>query len=394
MLIDADASLKAAQLLDETCFYRDSHRRIFRALLGLLEHGGVIDPVVVRSELEKRGELEASGGDEYIAVLMQAVPTAANVEYHCKLLRNKAIARSLIHVGTSIVQRAYEGREDSEDQLDAAEHTIFELSMQRGTQEFVRIKTLLWETMERIEARHRGEELVQAVKTGFVDLDNLIGGFQNGDLIIVAARPSMGKTALCLNIAAHVALEHQVPIAIFSLEMSQEQLLERLLAAEGIIDVARLRTGKLRDEDFVNMSRAAGILSSAPIWIDDSPMPTLLELRSKARRLKAEQKVGLFIIDYLQLLKGPSDAENRQAEISFISRSLKALAREIKTPVIALSQLSRAPEQRGGNRRPMLSDLRDSGSIEQDADLVLMLYRSEMYRAVLDDKELKEGVAE
>jgi replicative DNA helicase len=249
--------------------------------------------------------------------------------------------------------------------------------------------------MERIEARHRGDDSVRGVLSGFTDLDEMTNGFQGSDLVIVAARPSMGKTSFCLNAAANAALEGGVPTAVFSLEMSRDQLVERLLAAESFVDLHRLRSGKLRDDDYPKMSRAAGLLGTAPIWIDDTPALTLLELRSKARRMKAEHNVGLFIVDYLQLIRGTGRQESRQEEISFISRSLKALARELQTPVVALSQLSRAPEQRGGDRRPMLSDLRDSGAIEQDADLVMFIYRAEMYRSVLEqDDSAEEGLAE
>jgi replicative DNA helicase len=395
MLLDADAALKALELLDDTAFYLDRHRRLFRAMAVLLEKGKVIDPVLLRDELSRRGDLEAAGGMEYIALLLDAVPTAANVEYHCRIVKEKALVRRLIEVGTAVVQAAYEGRQDVDALLDEAEQRIFEVSFQRGTQEVVRIKELMWETMERIEARHRGEASVRGVPSGFVDLDAKTNGFQKSDLIIVAARPSMGKTAFCLNIAANAALEAKVPVAIFSLEMSRDQVVERLLAAESFVDLHRLRSGHLRDDDYPKMSRAAGLLGTAPIWIDDTPALSLLELRSKARRLKAEHDIGLFIVDYLQLLRGPQRAESRQEEISFISRSLKALARELATPLIALSQLSRAPEQRGGDRRPMLSDLRDSGAIEQDADLVIFIYRPEMYPTLKErDETIQEGVAE
>lgn len=395
MLLDADAALKALEILDDTMFYQDRHRRLFRAMAALMEKGKVIDPVLLRDELDRRGDLEAAGGMEYIALLLDAVPTAANVEYHCRIVKEKALLRRLIEVGTSVVQAAYEGRQDVDTLLDEAEQRIFEVSFQRGAQEAVRIKELMWETMERIEARHRGEASVRGVPSGFIDLDAKTNGFQKSDLIIVAARPSMGKTAFCLNIAANAALEGKVPVAIFSLEMSRDQVVERLLAAESFVDLHRLRSGQLRDDDYPKMSRAAGLLGTASIWIDDTPALTLLELRSKARRLKAEHDIGLFIVDYLQLLRGPQRAENRQEEISFISRSLKALARELATPVIALSQLSRAPEQRGGDRRPMLSDLRDSGAIEQDADLVIFIYRPEMYPTLKErDETIQEGVAE
>jgi replicative DNA helicase len=395
MLLDADAALKAVELLDDGAFYRDGHRRIFRAMARVAERGEVVDPVVLREELVRTGDLEASGGTDYIADLLDVVPTAANVEYHCRIVRDKALRRRLIQAGTEIVQAAYEGPQDIDGLLDGAEQRVFEVSFQRGTQEVVRIKELMWRTMERIEARHRGDESVRGVPSGFADLDTKTNGFQKSDLIIVAARPSMGKTAFCLNVAANAALEHKVPTAVFSLEMSRDQLVERLLASESFVDLSRLRSGNLRDDDYPKMSRAAGLLGTAPIWIDDTPALTLLELRSKARRLKAEHDVGLMVVDYLQLLRGPSRSESRQEEISFISRSLKALSRELETPVIALSQLSRAPEQRGGDRRPMLSDLRDSGAIEQDADLVMFIYRPEMYPSLMErDAGAREGQAE
>ena len=395
MLLDADATLKAVELLDDATFYRDAHRRIFRTMAKVVERGDVVDPVVLREELMRTGDFEAAGGTDYIADLLDVVPTAANVEYHCRIVRDKALRRRLIQAGTEIVQAAYEGPQDVDALLDGAEQRVFEVSFQRGSQEVVRIKELMWRAMERIEARHRGDESVRGIPSGFADLDAKTNGFQRSDLIIVAARPSMGKTAFCLNVAANAALEHNVPTAIFSLEMSRDQLVERLLASESFVDLSRLRSGNLRDDDYPKMSRAAGLLGTAPIWVDDTPALTMLELRSKARRLKVEHDVGLMIVDYLQLLRGPVRTESRQEEISFISRSLKALARELETPVVALSQLSRAPEQRGGDRRPMLSDLRDSGAIEQDADLVMFIYRPEMYPSLMEkDGASREGFAE
>ena len=396
MLLDQDAALKAAELLVDDAFYKEAHRRLFRAMTAIIDKNDVLDPIVLRDELDRRGDLEAVGGIDYVSVLLDVVPTAANVEFHARIVKDKALMRRLIEVGTGIVKASYDGKEDVGELLDLAEHKIFEVSFQRGTQEFVRIKELMWDAMERIEARHRGDESVQGVASGFADLDAMTNGFQPSDLIIVAARPSMGKTSFCLDVAANAAIDGQVPVAIFSLEMSREQLVERLLASESFVDLQRLRTGKLRDEDFPRLSGAAGRLGSAKIWIDDTPAITLLELRSKARRMKAEHDIGLLVVDYLQLMQGPPQSESRQAEISFISRSLKALARELRIPLMALSQLSRAPEQRGGDRRPMLSDLRDSGAIEQDADLVLFLYRAEMYAGHLSDKDLegKEGMAE
>jgi replicative DNA helicase len=395
MLLDQDAALKAAQLLSDTAFYRDAHRRLFRAMLLILEKGDIIDPLVLRDVLQRRGDLEAAGGVEYVAELLDMVPTAANIEYHCRIVKDRALRRRLIDAGSAIVQNAYEGPDEVDTLLDTAEQRIFEISVQRATQEFVRLKSLVWDTMERIEARHHGEEAVHGVQSGFKDLDKLTNGFQPSDLIIVAARPSMGKSSFCLNVATHAAIEEKVPVAFFSLEMARDQLVERMLSSESLVDLHRFRRGKLLEEDFSKVSYAVGILGQAPIWIDDTPALNLLELRSKARRLKAEHDIGLFVIDYLQLINAPRESENRQAEISFISRSLKALARELRTPVVALSQLSRAPEQRGGDRRPMLSDLRDSGAIEQDADLVVFIYRAEMYKSVLEkDQDAREGTAE
>jgi replicative DNA helicase len=394
MLLDQDAALKAVQLLDDTAFYRDAHRRLFRAMAEIVDRGDVLDPVVLRDALSRRGDLEAAGGLEYIAELLDVVPTAANIEFHARIVRDKAVLRRLIEVGTQLVQSAYEGRHEVGTLLDEAEQRVFEVSNARGTQEVVRIKELMWQAMERIEARDRGDESVRGVPSGFTDLDEKTNGFQRSDLIIVAARPAMGKTSFCLNVAANAALEHKVPVAVFSLEMSKDQLVERLLAAESFVDLHRLRSGGLRADDYPKLSRAAGLLGTAPIWIDDTPALTLLELRSKARRLKAEHDIGLFVVDYLQLIRGSTRTDSRQEEISYISRSLKALARELVTPVIALSQLSRAPEQRGGDRRPMLSDLRDSGAIEQDADLVIFIYRAEMYQGIVEQNEGEEGLAE
>jgi replicative DNA helicase len=309
------------------------------------------------------------------------VPTAANVEYHAQIVREKALLRRLIEVSTSIVSEAFEGRTTAAELLDDAEHKIFQVSQQRGTGGFTRIKELLWPTMERIEALHRGGKSITGVASGFNDLDEMTSGFQPADLVIIAARPSMGKTAFVLNIAQHAAIETSTSTAFFSLEMSKESLVQRMLTSEARVDAQRLRKGMLRDDDFPRLARAAGILSSAPIYIDDTAGITLLEMRSKARRLKADHELGLVIVDYLQLVQGPSSAENRQQEISVISRSLKALAKELSVPVVALSQLSRAPEQRTGDSkgRPQLSDLRESGAIEQDADLVIAIYRPEVY---------------
>jgi replicative DNA helicase len=380
MLLDADAIMRAAEYVDDTMFYREGHRRIFRAMIALTERGDVIDPLTLADELARRGELEASGGRDYIGWLMDAVPTAANVEYHAKIIREKATLRRLIEISTGIVTEAFEAQTTASQLLDEAESKIFQISQSQGGKGFTRIKELLWPAMERIEALQRGGQAITGVPSGFLDLDEMTSGFQPADLVIVAARPSMGKTAFVLSIAQNAAITHNVPVAFFSLEMSKESLVQRMLTSEARIDAQDLRRARLRDDDFPRLARAAGILSSAPVYIDDQPGITLLEMRSKARRLKAESGVGMVIVDYLQLIQGPANSENRQQEISQISRGLKALAKELGVPVLALSQLSRAPEQRAGDqKRPQMSDLRESGAIEQDADLIMAIYRPEVY---------------
>jgi replicative DNA helicase len=395
MLMDTDAILRAGEHVDDTMFYDERHRRIFRAMIAISQRNEVVDPVTLANELNRRGELDASGGKEYIGELIDAVPTAANVEYHAKIVKEKALLRRLIETSTAIITEAFQGRSTAEELLDDAEQKIFQVSQQRGLQGFTRVKELMWPTMERIEALQRGGKTITGVASGFTDLDELTSGFQPSDLVIVAARPSMGKTALVLNIAQYAAIEKNVPVAVFSLEMSKESLVQRMLTAEGRVDAQKMRKGLLRDEDYSRLARAAGILSGAPIWIDDSAGISLLEIRSKARRLKADQDIGMVVVDYLQLIQGPASSESRQQEISQISRSLKALAKELAVPVIALSQLSRAPEQRAGDHRPQLSDLRESGAIEQDADLVMFIYRQEIYDGPTDkDGNSLEGRAE
>ena len=390
MLMDQDAILRAIEVVDDTMVYREANRRLFRAMASIAERGDVVDPLTLTEELSRRGELQGAGGKEYIGFLLDAVPTAANIEYHARIVKEKALQRRLIETCTSLISEAYAGTSTAAELLDEAEHQVFQVSQQRGTQGFMRVKELMWPTMERIEALQRGGKTITGVPTGFNDLDEITSGFQNSDLVIVAARPSMGKTAFVLNVAQYAAIEKNSPVAIFSLEMSKEALVQRMLTSEARVDAQKLRKGMLRDDDFPRMARAAGVLSSAPIWIDDSAGITLLEIRSKARRLKVDANVGMVIVDYLQLISGPLDAESRQQEISFISRSLKALAKELDVPVVALSQLSRAPEQRTAeHKRPQLSDLRESGAIEQDADLVMFIYRAEVYEG--SDATDKDG---
>ena len=387
MLIDADAVVRAVEIVDDSMFYREGNRRLFRAMIGLWERGEVIDHVTLSEALKSSGDLDAVGGMPFIGQLLGAVPTAANIEYHARIVREKAVLRRLIEAATTIIQETYASQGDVEDVLDHAEQRIFQIAQTHERKGFVWIKEILWPTFERIEQLQNNHSSVTGVPTGFPDLDEMTAGFQSGDLIIVAARPSMGKTAFTLNIAQHAAITARRPVAVFSLEMSKESLVQRILCAEGRVDAGRLRRGRLRDEEYANLATAAGYLNTAPIYIDDSPGISVLEMRAKARRLKADRDdLAMIVVDYLQLMQGHGKTENRQQEVSEISRGLKALAKELNVPVVALSQLSRAVEQRP-DKRPMMSDLRESGAIEQDADVIMFLYRPEYYYGPTD----KEG---
>jgi replicative DNA helicase len=383
MLLDADAIVRALEMVDESMFYSERHRRIFHAMYTITQAGSVVDPLTLSEQLERNGLLQGAGGKDYIGVLLYVVPTAANIEYHLKIVKEYALRRRLIEVAQGLVQEAHESPADASELMDLAEHRIFQVSQQRGSDGFTRIKELLWPAMEKIESLREGGMLT-GVPSGFKDLDTLTLGFQPSDLVIIAARPSMGKTAFVLNIAQHAAVECNLPTAIFSLEMSKDSLVQRMLASEGYIDAQRLRNGKLTSQDHSNLAKAAALLGQAPIWIDDTPGLTLLEIRSRARRLKSSADIKMVIVDYLQLVQGPPGVESRQQEISQISRSLKILAKELNVPVVALSQLSRASEQRV-DKRPQLSDLRESGAIEQDADVVMFIYRQEMYDRPVDE---------
>jgi len=398
MLIDGDAVARAVESVDEAAFYKEANRRVYRAMIRLYSRGEVIDPVTLSDELKSASELEGVGGMSYLARLVDAVPTSANIEYHCRILRDKSILRRLIESATDIIQDAYDAPAgDVDETLDQAESRIFQIAQASKREGFVPIKSILWPTFERIEELQRSPGALTGVASGFPDLDNMTTGFQRGDLIVVAGRPSMGKTALALNFAQHAAIDGEVPVAVFSLEMSKEALVQRMLCAEGRVDSGRLRRGRLRDDEYTRLATAAGHLNTAPIWIDDTPAISPLELRAKARRLAADADLGLLLVDYMQLMSGPRNVENRQQEISAISRSLKAIAKELSVPVVALSQLSRGPEQRT-DKRPLLSDLRESGAIEQDADLVMFVYREEVYRKgsdMFDEQgESLEGKAE
>lgn len=390
MLLDGRAISRALEILDDRAFYRPAHRRIFKAMVSLWERKeDAIDAVALSEELRRLGEFESVGGATYLAGLLDSVATAANVEYHAAIVQEKAVLRQLIEVSTQIASEAYDAKDQAGDLLDRAERAMFSISDARVRKGFVSVKDLINPAIKRIEKVYEEKKLVTGVETGFPDLDRYTSGFQDGDLIILAGRPSMGKTSLAMNMASHVAIRNQVGVGIFSLEMSMEQLLLRILCSEARVSAHRLRTGYLRDKEWPLLITAAGELSEAPIYIDDTPGMTVLEMRAKARRLKAETNLGLIVVDYLQLMSGVGRQESRQQEISEISRSLKGLAKELKIPVLALSQLSRAVESRS-EHRPMLSDLRESGAIEQDADVVCFVYREEHYQR----KDENEGLGE
>ncbi len=378
ILIENDAINRVVEILAPDDFYRDAHRTIFEALIVLSEKDQPADLITLTAELQKKEQLDSVGGTSYIASLIDAVPTAANIEYYARIVKEKAVLRKLITTSTEIITRSYAYSDDVESLLDEAEQQLFQISRDRVRPSFYPIRTVVKDSFRTLERLFEKKELVTGVPSGFKDLDRLTAGFQPSDLIIVAGRPSMGKTAFCLNIAQHAAIKKKIPVGIFSLEMSKEQLGIRMLCSEANVEGTRLRTGFLSESDWPKLTLAAGNLSEAPIYIDDTAALTALEMRAKTRRLRAEHDLGMVVIDYLQLMKGRARVENRQQEISEISRSLKALAKEINIPVIAVSQLSRKTEERTGNR-PQLSDLRESGAIEQDADLILFIYRDEVY---------------
>ena len=395
MFIDPDAVVRAVELLDDGLVYREAHRRLFRAMVRLWETGQVIDPITLSEYLRTTGDFDAVGGAPYLAQLMDSVPTAANLEYHARIVKEKALLRRLIEAATGIIQSTFEAAGDVEKLLDEAEAKIFQVAQATDRKGFVWIKELLWPAMEQIELLSQNSSAITGIPSGFADLDVMTAGFQKGDLVIVAARPSMGKTAFTLNVAQHAAISAQKPVAFFSLEMSKESLVQRMLTSEARVDAGRVRTGRLRDDDYPRLAQAAGLLNTAPIYIDDTPGISILEMRAKARRLKSDRDdLSMIIVDYLQLMQAGGKTESRQQEVSEISRGLKALAKELSVPVVALSQLSRAVESRP-DKRPMMSDLRESGAIEQDADLIMFLYRPEYYYGPVDkDGNSLEGRAE
>ena len=379
MLIDNDCIGKAVEILTPGHFYRTAHQKIFAAALNLYEKNEPVDLITLSEELKRLKILDEVGGAYYLTELSETVPSSANVDHHLRIVLERYLLRKLIEESAGIARDCYDASEDVFEIIDRSEQRIFGLSEKRLKGSFEHISPIMHEAFETIERFHERQGTVTGVPSGFTKLDELTSGFQPSELIIVAGRPSMGKTALCLNIARTIAVETKEPVGIFSLEMSKRQLALRLLCAEARVDAHGVRTGRLADDQWQKLSMCVGVLTEAPVFIDDTPGIGVLELRAKARRLKKEKDVRLIIIDYLQLMQGPRNAESRQQEISTISRSLKGLAKELDVPVIALSQLSRAVEVRGGERRPMLSDLRESGAIEQDADVVLFIYRPEFY---------------
>jgi replicative DNA helicase len=396
MVLDNKAIDEVIEILDHTCFYHTAHTIIYEAVRSLYELNRGVDLITLTEELTRRGRLEAIGGAYYLTSLIENVATVSNVKYYAQIVRDKATARQLILAGSEITQLGFSAESDVHSIVETAERLILDIAQQREQQGFASLETLLHASMETVERLYREKTLVTGVPSGYKKLDELTSGFQATDLIIIAGRPSMGKTAFALNIARNLNMEQEtpLPVAIFSLEMSKEQLVLRMLATEARISMKLIRGGKLGAKEFGKLSNAGARLSQAEIYIDETPAISVLELRAKARRLQQtllqtkNKKIGLVIIDYLQLMSGSASLESRQQEVSEISRSLKALAKELGIPIIAISQLSRAPEKRGESRRPQLADLRESGALEQDADLVMFVYRAAFYR-VMDGKEVR-----
>ncbi len=391
ILLEPEASTRAIEVVLPEAFYHPAHARIYRAMVALFVKHEPIDVMTLSEELRKSGDLESAGGIAFLTELVDSVPSAANIEHYAKIVLDKYILRQLISASSNIARECYRAEHDAGTILDEAEQKIFRVSESRISQGFAHIKDILKERFEEIQRVHESRESITGLSTGFIDLDKFTAGFHPGDLVIIAGRPSMGKTSFALNIAQHVGLDEKRPAAIFRLEMSKELLVQRLLCSEAQVDAQKVRRGFTSAKDIERLTNAAGLLSEAPLFIDDTPAITTLDIRARARRLKVERDISLIIVDYLQLVRTSERSENRQQEISSISRSMKALAKELGVPVVALSQLSRAVEARGGDKRPVLSDLRESGAIEQDADLVLFLYRPEFYDP--GDPE-KEGKAE
>lgn len=389
ILLEPEALSRVLEVMSGEDFYRESHRRIFAAMIELYQKGTPVDLVTLTEALHNKGHLDEIGGAGYLASLADAIPSAVNVDAYARIIREKSVLRRLINKATEIASKGYQFSGDAEDLLDEAEKSIFEISESKINPLVYPISEVIKESFGTIEELYERKDRVIGVPSGYLQMDKLISGFQDSDLIIIAGRPSMGKTAFALNIARNAAVDHDVVVVIFSLEMSRQQLAMRMLCSEARVDSYKLRSGLIGERDWSKLTVAAGTLSDAKIFIDDSPSLTVLQMRAKSRRLKAEKGLGLVIVDYLQLMRGRDGMERREQEISDISRSLKALAKELRLPVIALSQLNRRPEGRE-DKKPVLADLRESGAIEQDADLVCFIYREEMY----EENSKQKGIAE
>jgi replicative DNA helicase len=393
ILINNHAFNQAAEVIDAQDFFRDAHRRIFDKIVALTDRSQPIDLVTLKDELTRSGELDEVGGPAYISALADGVPRSSNIEYYARIVKEKSTLRRLIQSANDVLVRAYDAEEDADTLLDEAERSIFQIAEHRLRTGFVPLSELVGSSYQIIERLQEHKGLVTGVPSGFVDLDELTSGFQKSDLVIVAARPSMGKTSFVLNIALNCGIEAGKTVGVFSLEMSKEQLFIRMLTSEARIDAHRFRGGYLGDADYERLATASARLHDAKVFIDDSPGLGILEMRAKARRLKLEHGLDVLMVDYLQLMQGRGRFENRQQELASISRALKILAKELDVPILALSQLSRAPEARG-DHRPQLSDLRESGALEQDADVVLFIFREEMYAQDAERRPEVEGVAE
>lgn len=391
MLLDKEAISTAAEVLKGDDFYREVHKEIFEAIVDIYNDNNPVDLITLTEKLKGRNTLEAVGGITYLTQLMNIVPTTGNIDYYVKIVEEKSLLRKLIKSSNEIISKCYDNPENPIEVVDQAEKSIFDISLSKSSRSFVPIKEILTSNFDRIEELYLNKGKITGIPTGFVDLDQKLSGLQRSDLILIAARPSMGKSALMMNFVQHAAVRENIPVAIFSLEMSKEQLSQRLLCAEALIDAHRLRTGDITEDEWIKLARAMGVLADKPIFIDDTPAISITEMRAKCRRLKIEHGLGLIVIDYLQLMSGSNNYDSRQQEVSDISRSLKALARELDVPVVALSQLSRAPEMRA-DHRPILSDLRESGAIEQDADVVMFLYRDEYYNPDTEKKNIGEVI--
>jgi len=392
ILLDNNALYTAFELITQDDFYKDSNKKIFIAMTELLEKSEPIDIITLTDHLRKKDDLDTIGGTQYLTSLVSMIPTSANVRFHSKIVREKSMVRGLLRSVTDIARNVYETEQDAEELIDYAEKTIFDLSERRISPSFSVLKDVIKDSFQMIEHLYDKKETVTGVPSGFKELDELTTGLQKSDLIIIGGRPSMGKTAFSLNIAQHVGVNMKEPVAVFSLEMSKEQLAFRMLCSEAMVDSNNIRKGFIRKDDWHKLTSAAGKLAESPIFIDDSSAISVLEMRAKARRLKVEHGLSLIIVDYLQLMRGRGNAERREQEISEISRSLKGLAKELRVPVIALSQLNRGVETRTGNKKPTLADLRESGAIEQDADVIIFLYRDEVYNKDSNDNKGKAEI--